>query len=72
VKRLKRIEVVSPNGAAFGIDASDKGSLALDRQSPNAAFIDIRDDGLPKHGDGFDRLVAQVPTSWALLLRWEE
>jgi len=70
--RCVKIECVSPHGVRVVVDASPGGSLGIDRKSPVAAFVDIRDEGLPKHADDFERLVAQVPAEWLLVPRWAE
>lgn len=68
----KIIEAISPTGFVRRIFASATGDLWIDRQTPKSLFIDIRDDGLPKHKDGFDRLAAQVPSSWMIVPKWSE
>lgn len=71
--RMVSIDAVSPHGVKMTISTSSPtGSLLIDRDGSQAAFVDIRDDGAVPHEDGYARLVAQVPASWFLGPHWEE
>lgn len=64
---IREIIVTSPQGVRLAFTAEGEKGLQLDRQSPVATFLDIRD--LNKPADGYaGAIVGVVPTSWLIEL----
>lgn len=70
--RCVKIVCFTPTGGQLVLEASEGAHLMIVRQTPDDAFVDVRDTGLSRHEDGFERMVAQIPASWAMVLHWAE
>lgn len=75
--RLASLQLLGPAGQQVTIQANSEGELLIEMHHKDG-FTVIRDTGLPPHqeGDGakvprVHRIVAQLPTTWAILPEWE-
>lgn len=69
--RLGQVEVIGPAGQVGCYEATGEQGLIIERDNPRALFVDIRDPDLPPEENGIPRWIGQVPTTWALIAKWE-